>query len=202
TADDGRATVPVEQLATEIADEVAAAARGPVAVLGHCAGSALGLLLVPELRERGVEVRDLLVVSKILKSADSADHTSNEVLEMSEEAVLQWLVDNTGLDEVRGLSARERSDLAGSFRYDTVEATRGFHLALKALADEPLDCPITVVVATDDPLTGGRADAADTWQGLGTAVRTVVTDHGGHYLNVTRPGFVAGLLLEDLAVLD
>ncbi|MDI3390680.1 amino acid adenylation domain-containing protein [Streptomyces sp. B-S-A8] len=200
TADDGRATVPIEQLAREVADEVAATARGPVAVLGHCAGSALGLLLVPELRERGVEVRGLLVVSKILKSVDPADHLSNEVLEMSDDAVLQWLVDNTGLDEVHRLSARERADLAGSFRYDTVEATRGFRLALTALADNPLGCPVTVAVATDDPLTAGRADAADTWRSLGTRVRTVVTDHGGHYLNVTRPAFLSGLFLEDLAV--
>ncbi|GAA2496716.1 amino acid adenylation domain-containing protein [Streptomyces gobitricini] len=197
TAADTRPQVPVERLAADLAGEVAATVDGPVTVLGHCAGSATGLLLVPELRRLGVDVQRLLVVSKILRSTDSADHTSNEVLGMSEQAILDWLVDNTGLDEVRTLSARERADLASSFRYDTVEATRGFRQALKELANAPLDLPVTVVVATDDPLTGGRAEAADTWRELGRDVRTVVTGHGGHYLNVTRPELVAGLLLAD-----
>ncbi|QGV80137.1 non-ribosomal peptide synthetase [Streptomyces ficellus] len=199
TLADARPRVPVERLAADLADEIAAdtGTDVPVTVLGHCAGSATGLLLVPELRRRGVDVRDLMVVSKILKSTDSADHTSNEVTGMTDAAVLDWLADNTGLDDVRTLSARERADLASSFRYDTVEATRGFRRALKDLANHPLDLPVTVVVATDDPLTGGRADAADTWRELGPRVRTVVTGHGGHYLNVTRPDLLAGLLLTD-----
>ncbi|MGA5168829.1 MULTISPECIES: non-ribosomal peptide synthetase [Streptomyces] len=197
TAADTRPEVPVERLAADLAEEIAATAAGPVALLGHCAGSATALLLVPELRRRGVDVQRLLVVSKTLRSTDAADHTSNEVSGMTEGAVLDWLADNTGLDEVRTLSARERADLASSFRYDTVEATRGFHQALKELANSPLDLPVLVVAATDDPLTGGRADAADTWRGLGRDVRTVITDHGGHYLNLTRPALLADLLLSD-----
>ncbi|WP_051814399.1 non-ribosomal peptide synthetase [Kitasatospora sp. MBT63] len=198
TAADTRPHRPVEQLAEELADAVAARAAGPVTVLGHCAGSALGLLLVTALRRRGADVRGLLVLSKVLRSADPADHTANEVLGMSEQQVLQWLADNTGLTEVDGFSAAERADLAGAFRYDTVEATRGFHRALTALAEQPLDCPVTAVIATDDPLTGGRPDAADTWRAFDPQARIVVTDHGGHYLNTTRPELIAGLVRESL----
>ncbi|GHF71923.1 non-ribosomal peptide synthetase [Streptomyces mashuensis] len=200
TATDNRPRVPVEQLAAELADEVRDTVAGPVALLGHCAGSALALALVPALRRRGVEVRGLVAVAKILKSADPADHASNEVVDMTEEQIVDWLVDNTGLDDIAGLGARDRADLARAFQYDTSEATRGFHRALTARAEHRTDVPLTVLYAADDPLARGHEDAAANWALFSDSTRVEVLPDGGHYLNATRPGHVAAAVRAGLGL--
>ncbi|MFC9944129.1 amino acid adenylation domain-containing protein [Streptomyces pratensis] len=198
--DDSLAPVPVEQLAEQLAEEIERSAGTPVMLLGHCAGSALGLATVPRLRERRVDVRGLLVIAKLLKSVDPAAHASNEVVDMSEEEILAWLVDNTGLQDIAGLGAKERTDLARAFRYDTAQATRAFHQALSLLPASRLDCPLTVLLAEDDPLARGHEETARNWELFSDAVRVEVGADGGHYLNTTRPGRIAAALRAGLGM--
>ncbi|MEU2792643.1 amino acid adenylation domain-containing protein [Streptomyces sp. NPDC007100] len=199
-AGDTLAQVPVEQLAQHLADEVAGAVDGPVALLGHCAGAALGLVTVPALRRVGVDVRTLVVVAKLLKSVDPADHAANEVVDMSEQQILDWLVDHTGFDEIAGLGRQERADLAGAFQYDTAQATRAFHQALTAHPASRLDCALTVLIADDDPLAQGHEGTAHNWELFADTVRIEVAADGGHYLNATRPEQIAAALRTDLGV--
>ncbi|WP_433400531.1 amino acid adenylation domain-containing protein [Streptomyces sp. CA-146814] len=199
-AGDTLAQVPVEELAQHLADEVADAVDGPVALLGHCAGAALGLVTVPALRRAGVDVRTLLVVAKLLKSVDPADHAANEVVDMSDQQILDWLVDHTGFDEIAGLGRQERADLAGAFQYDTAQATRAFHQALTAHPASRLDCALTVLIADDDPLAQGHEDTAHNWELFADTVRIEVAADGGHYLNATRPEQIAAALRTDLGV--
>lgn len=199
-AGDPLAQVPVEHLAQRLADEVAGAVDGPVALLGHCAGAALGLTTAPALRRAGVDVRALLVVAKLLKSVDPADHAANEVVDMSEQQILDWLVEHTGLEEIEGLGRQERADLAGAFQYDTAQATRAFHQALTVHPESRLDCPLTVLIADDDPLARGHEDTARNWELFANSVRIEVVADGGHYLNATRPERIAAALRTDLGV--
>lgn len=200
TRDDSAAPVPVEQLAEQLAEEIQRSAGTPVLLLGHCAGSALGLATVPRLRERQVDVRGLFVVAKLLKSVDPSAHASNEVVDMSEEEILAWLVDNTGLQDIAGLGAKERTDLARAFQYDTAQATRAFHQALSTLPASRLDCPLTVLLAEDDPLAQGHQETARNWELFSDAVRVEVGADGGHYLNATRPERIAAALRAGLGV--
>ncbi|MFD7292174.1 amino acid adenylation domain-containing protein [Streptomyces sp. NPDC059897] len=199
-AGDTLAQVPVERLAQHLAEEVAGAVDGPVALLGHCAGAAFGLVAVPALRRAGVDVRTLLVVSKLLKSVNPADHAENEVIDMSEQQILDWLVDHTGFDEIAGLGRQERADLAGAFQYDTAQATRAIHQALTAHPASRLDCALTVLIADDDPLAQGHEDTAHHWDLFADTVRIEVAADGGHYLNATHPEQIAAALRTDLGV--
>lgn len=197
---DARPMVPVDTLVQQLADEAVKQAGGaPVIVLGHCAGASSALHLVRVLEERGTEVRRLMIVAKLLRSTDPADHASNEVVHMSQQQIMDWLVDNTGLDEVRQLSSTETDDLARSFRYDTVEATHGLHLALSDIGGSTLRSPATVVLATDDSLMTDYSDVVGNWDLFVAQSRVVVTDHGGHYLNTTRPELLAEVVQQDLA---
>ncbi|MEU9075415.1 amino acid adenylation domain-containing protein [Kitasatospora sp. NPDC048538] len=199
TLADDRPMVAVDVLAEQLADEVVREAGDrPVLVLGHCAGSSLGLHLVRTLERRGRDVRRLLIVAKLLRSVDPADHAANEVVHMNEQQIMDWMADNTGLEEVHALSAAERADLARAFRYDTVEATHGFHLALGDTGRAALQCPATVVFAEDDLLMADHATALANWELFVPASRTVVSPDGGHYLNTTRPELLAGVVLDDL----
>ncbi|MEU0254907.1 amino acid adenylation domain-containing protein [Streptomyces sp. NPDC006184] len=200
TRDDSLAPVPVEQLAQQLAEEIQRSADSPVMLLGHCAGSAFGLATVPRLRERGVDVRGLLVVAKLLKSVDPAAHASNEVVDMSDQEILDWLVDNTGLEDIAGLGVKERTDLARAFQYDTAQATRAFHQALSTLPASRLDCPLTVLLAEDDPLAQGHEETARNWELFSDTVRLEVSADGGHYLNATHPEGIAAVLRADLGM--
>ncbi|MFH9424286.1 amino acid adenylation domain-containing protein [Streptomyces sp. NPDC017529] len=199
TLRDDRPMVAVDVLAEQLADEVAREAAGRrVVLLGHCAGASLALHVIRALEQRGQDVSRLLVVAKLLRSMDPADHAANEVVHMSEQQIMDWLADNTGLDEVHRLSADERKDLARSFRYDTVEATHGFHLALTDIARATLQAPATVVLATDDSLMTAYDSSVGNWERFAPRCRVVVTDHGGHYLNTTRPELLAETVRQDL----
>ncbi|WP_371575406.1 amino acid adenylation domain-containing protein [Streptomyces sp. NBC_01314] len=200
TRHDSFAPVPVEQLAEQLAEEIQRSVDTPVLLLGHCAGSALGLATVPRLRERQVDVRGLLVIAKLLKSVDPSAHASNEVVDMSEEEILTWLVDNTGLQDIAGLGAKERTDLARAFQYDTAQATRALHQALSTLPASRLDCPLTVLLAEDDPLAQGHKETARNWELFSDAVRVEVGADGGHYLNATHPERIAAALRAGLGI--
>ncbi|MER7753332.1 amino acid adenylation domain-containing protein [Kitasatospora sp. NPDC097643] len=202
TLADDRPMVAVDVLAEQLADEVVREAGGrPVLVLGHCAGSSHALHLIRTLEQRGQQVGRLIVVAKLLRSVDPADHAANEVVHMNEQQIMDWMADNTGLDEVHRLSAAERADLARAFRYDTVEATHGFHLALGDLDRCTLNAPATVVFAEDDVLMADHASALGNWKLFVPDTRVVVTADGGHYLNTSRPELLAGAVLDDLATL-
>ncbi|MFD3806655.1 amino acid adenylation domain-containing protein [Streptomyces sp. NPDC058619] len=203
TVGDDRPMVAVDVLAEQLADEVAREAAGrPVLVLGHCAGASLAMHLIRTLEGQGHHVGRLLIVAKLLRSTDPADHAANEVVHMSEQQIMDWMADNTGLDEVHRLSATERTDLARSFRYDTVEATHGFHLALSDPGRAALKAPATVVLSTDDALMGDHTAAVGNWERFVPQCRLVVTDHGGHYLNTSRPELLAETVRQDLAALE
>jgi non-ribosomal peptide synthetase component F/surfactin synthase thioesterase subunit len=190
TRTDPRTPVPADRLGAELADEIVAGVATPVALLGHCAGSGPVLTAAYALRDKGIAVRRLFVVAKLLRSADPDDHADNEVVHMSEEEILRWLADHTGFTEPA--RATDRSDLARAFRYDTSEATRAFAIALRAR--DPLDVPITVVLAEDDPLVRGHERHARTWARFGP-LTVMVSPAGGHYLNATRPELLAASVL-------
>ncbi|GAA3084308.1 non-ribosomal peptide synthetase [Streptosporangium carneum] len=200
TEQDSRPMIPVNVLAEQLADEVQEQAGGrPVLVLGHCAGTSVAIHLVRALERREQQVHRLLIVAKLLRSIDPADHAANDAVHMSEQQIMEWLVDNTGLNEVRELSAPERADLARAFRYDAVEATHGLHIAVSHIERNKVNCPATVVLATDDLLMTDYGDVIDNWGLFVRDIRQVVTDHGGHYLNTTRPDLLAEVVQKALA---
>ncbi|MGH3860635.1 amino acid adenylation domain-containing protein [Actinokineospora sp.] len=192
TGRDPRAAVPADRLGDDLAAEIATTVTTPVALLGHCAGTGPVLAAAAALRERGTEVERLFLVAKVLKSDDPDDHANNEVIHMTETEILDWLVDNTGFDELDHLSDTAKTDLSRAFRYDSAEASHAFATALRATA--PARFPITAVYAADDPLVRGHEQAVATWGRFGDLDVRVAPD-GGHYLNKTRPEFLAECVL-------
>jgi amino acid adenylation domain-containing protein len=195
TSGDRRTAVAAQRLGDDLATEIARAVETPVALLGHCAGTGPALTATAALRRQGIEVERLFLVAKVLKSSAPADHTSDEVRGMSEEGILTWLVDNTGFAELDGLSAQARADLAHAFRYDTAEASHAYAAALRGPRPAPL--PITAVYAADDTLVRGHEHAVANWSRFGD-VEVRVTPDGGHYLNATRPEFLAECVREGI----
>ncbi|MEU5839558.1 amino acid adenylation domain-containing protein [Streptomyces diacarni] len=189
---DVRLPVPALQLAQELAEEIARAVAGKLVLLGHSAGAGLALATGFALREMGRGPDQLIVVAAVLPSLEPADYRADEAAAMTDVDVLSWLADRIGLREAEQLSPGARADVARAFRYDVVTAQHSYAAVLSD-ADEPgLDCPVTVLLAEDDPLTAGRTADVERWARFGSDLRVAWADSGAHYLNASRPDFLAG----------
>ncbi|GAB1646565.1 amino acid adenylation domain-containing protein [Krasilnikovia sp. MM14-A1259] len=198
TSTDVRRPVPVADLARDLAAEIADTVAGPVALLGHCAGTGPALSTARALQRLGRPVSHLYAVAKVLQSDDPDAHAGNDVASATTAEVLDWLVANTGFAGLAGLTHGERHDLADAFRHDSAEASRAFATALDP-SEPPLDCPVTAIFATDDLLAGDHERNAAIWGRFGSDLRVHRYPDGGHYLQETRAGALAAQLTEDLA---
>ncbi|WP_075134229.1 non-ribosomal peptide synthetase [Actinophytocola xinjiangensis] len=174
----------VDPAAREPAQRLAAALpEGPVVLLGHSAGAGPALAIAFARERLGRRVAHLVVAGTVLTSLDPGDHTDGP--EPTDDQVRQWLVRTAGL---------ARADLVdpAAFRHDSALARRAYREAL--LARRRLACPVTVVLAADDPVTAGREDRARLWGRFATGVEVVVADGGGHQLPTTRPELITGLV--------
>ncbi|MDP9616454.1 non-ribosomal peptide synthetase [Streptomyces demainii] len=189
--DDVRLPVPAAQLVEELAYAVAEETRGDLVVLGHSAGCGPALATGLALRRMGHNLAQFVAVAAVLPSLDPKEYRTEATARMTDTEVFTWLAENTGLREAAELPVTERADVARAFRYDLVTAGHSLSLVQRDPGASPLGCPVTVLLADDDPLTRDRHAEARHWGRFGTALRLATTDGGSHYLNATRPAFLA-----------
>ncbi|WP_328547212.1 non-ribosomal peptide synthetase [Streptomyces platensis] len=197
--DDTRLPVPASRLAEELARDIAREAQGHLVLLGHSAGSGPALATGLALRRMGHELSQFTVVASALPSLDPGAYPSEAVTGMTDAEVFTWLGENTGLQDAETFSRRERADIARSFRFDSVTAADSLSLALREAVPGALDCPVTVLFAADDPLMRDRERNMTLWGHFGSALRVARIGDGSHYLNATRPEFLADQIRLPLA---
>ncbi|MEU3042504.1 amino acid adenylation domain-containing protein [Streptomyces diastaticus] len=189
--DDTRLPVPAAQLAEELAAEIARETAGELVLLGHSAGAGPVLTTAAALRRIGRAPAQLVAVAKVLWTLREEEYRAKADLVLTDADVWSWLADNTGLQEADELSPDDRGDIARAFRYDMITSNHSFALAVREAWEAPSDCPVTVLLAEDDPLTRATAQEVQHWAHFGSALRVVQAEHGSHYLNATRPEFLA-----------
>ncbi|MGW8328555.1 amino acid adenylation domain-containing protein [Streptomyces sp. NPDC055897] len=174
----------------ELAAAVAARAEGPLVLLGHSAGAAAALDTAFALRRSGREPAHVFVVASLPRSDDSAHYDPAGRLGRSDEEVWSWLRENTGLDTA-GLPAAGLRRLAEDFRRDSAAAARSWARLLAMAPGGTLGCPLTLLLAADDPLTRDHERHVHRWARLTREFDLGIAGHGGHHLNATRPEFLA-----------
>lgn len=189
---DTRLPVPVGDLVRDLADEIARTAQGDLVLLGHSAGTGPALLTALALRRAGRSLAGFVTVAGLLRSLDPDDYGVEEAAGMTDSGVFDWLAEHTGLDTAGDFPPHARTDLARAFRYDAITAQLSYAAALREEEhDGALGCPVTVLLADDDPLTRDRAQDVGHWGRFGSALNVARSESGSHYLNTTRPGFIA-----------
>ncbi|HJD83540.1 non-ribosomal peptide synthetase [Kitasatospora aureofaciens] len=176
----------VRDLAAAVADR----AEGPLVLLGHSAGAAPAVDTAFALRRRGQEPAHVFVVASLPRSDDPADHDPEESLRRGDEEVWQWLGQYTGLDTA-GLPAAALRRIAQDFRRDSAAAAHSWTRLLALPAGSELDCPVSLLLAADDPLTRDHEQHVHRWARLTRELDLSIVGHGGHHLNSTRPDFLA-----------
>jgi amino acid adenylation domain-containing protein len=163
-----------------------AGVTGPVTLFGHCAGAGAALALARAL-PTGLRPR-VVLAGKTLRSTDPADHPVDEVAAASDATVATWVVPGDRGADPGGLSATELRAL----RRDTALG----NAFLRTLLGSPpvTGHPLTVVLADDDPVTRGHEETVSRWAVLGRRPDVVRVEHGGHYLNLSRPELLASVL--------
>ncbi|MFA1538081.1 amino acid adenylation domain-containing protein [Actinomadura monticuli] len=170
-----------------LAAEIRAAATGPIALLGHCAGAPVAVATALALDESGDAPVHVFALAYILDSTDPDRCTATRIAAGPDTAVVQWLTECGGLD-LTGLAEDERRGLVRAFRADSVHADAVLLTLLRSR--RRLGCPLTVIYAEDDKVIAGTTRYARRWDLLAEHVRIVSTGHGGHHLHVTRPKFL------------
>lgn len=196
--DAGRRDEPLQStraVAARVADELQSMA-GPVLLWGHCVGVAPAVETARLLGERGAAPGHVFAGGKTLPTADTARRTAAQARELSDDAIVQWLVDQTGVPGFAGMEPEQAGFVASVFRHDTVSANE--HLA--GVAEDPdahrLGAPVTVVYAADDPITPPGPRRREGWAQLTDDPGFEELVDGGHYFCEEVPARVAGLVTD------
>jgi surfactin synthase thioesterase subunit len=187
------ALLSTRAVAVRVADELQSL-PGPVLLWGHCVGVAPAVETARLLGERGAAPGHVFAGGKILPTADTAHRTAAQARELSDDAIVRWLADQTGVPGFAGLEPEQAGFVASVFRHDTVSANE--HLA--GVAEDPdahrLGAPLTVVYAADDPITPPGPRRREGWAQLADDPGFEELAGGGHYFCEEVPARVAGLV--------
>jgi amino acid adenylation domain-containing protein len=194
--------LPLRAAARRIADEIAAGTRTPIMLWGHCVGSALALETARLLEERQQDLRHVFIGGKLLYDPEMIHEQIAEAANSSDEQVMDVLISETGYAELDGLKPEQASALVRVFRHESSTANTYLAEARQEWQGHQLAAPITVVVASDDPLTAEYAQRYQAWSLFADTITLREIDGGGHYFCRTRPEDVAAIALAARGVVD
>ncbi|MDQ1295336.1 MAG: hypothetical protein QG608_3221, partial [Actinomycetota bacterium] len=184
----------LDRVARLVADEIDRQVPGPVALWGHCVGSALALQVAGLLADRGHPVEHIFLAAKVLAPQADIRDTLARAQNLTFDDVREWLVQWAGSEDL-DLGPEYRELLTRSFRADSLEANEYLLTLRTAPATSGLHVPATVVLARDDAVTAGCSHLWKDWSAAVREVSLVEIPEGGHYFTRTRPESAAQIVL-------
>ena len=186
----------VRTVAGTIADEITAAATGPMVIWGHCGGANAAVETAHVLCERGADVQHVFVGAKLFLRTANATAAMELARTMTDTEIIEWLTERAGFSHADGLDPTQVAFICTLFRHD-VESGHQYNLDAHADPDRVrLPVPLTFVGAGDDIVTRDYPQDWALWGHVAPDVRLREFDHGGHYFVRTRAHDVAVLLRE------
>ncbi|HEX8305388.1 MAG TPA: amino acid adenylation domain-containing protein [Jatrophihabitans sp.] len=196
--------VDIAEAARRVVEEIGVlgGADLPVILWGHCGGAAITVELARLLEERGADLRQVFLGSKLLPPASEMQDNIDVLETWSDSQIISYMVTETGYTDLDGLD-REHTEFMGRiFRHDV---GGGYRYLIDAVQDGPawkLATPVTVVVADDDPGLARAGEEYAGWRLLASDVRFCRMPAGGHYFVRTNPEGTADLILRAWAPSD
>jgi len=148
----------------------------------------------------GRSIARLFIGGKLYPELAEIQASIQEVSALSDDEVVQALAKETGYAELQSVAPEMAVALARVFRHDSLGANRYLADAGQRWAGTELRAPMTVVVASDDPLTPRYEQAYRRWDAFANVVDLRKVDGGGHYFCRTRADVVARLIADELKV--
>ncbi len=94
----------------------------------------------------------------------------------------------SGYTDLGRLDAQRAEHVAAAYRHDCLSAHEYLAAALESPPADRLACPVTVVVAADDPYTQAAGQRYHEWERLAERVELHELADGGHHFLRTRSG--------------
>lgn len=180
----------VETVVAEIAD----LAPSRLLLWGHSAGAALAMETARRLEAAGVDVQRVFLGAQMLGDVVSRRAQIDEVSGRSDSEIAAALSVAGGYREFGEPDGLHATHVGAAVRHDCLSAHRYVIDALQTVPRAKLDCPVTVVVAADDPTVADSSRRRD-WKLLAENVDVYEIAAGGHYFLRTRPAEMAELIV-------
>jgi surfactin synthase thioesterase subunit len=185
---------PFEQVVRQVADEVTG--RQPLRVLlwGHSSGAAFAVETARRLHARGVPVDRVFIAAQLAGNAEQRRTAAAELSRRGNADIVAGLKSESGYTDLGQLDAQRAEHVAAAYRHDCLSAHEYLAAALESPPADGLACPLTVVVAADDPHTPAAGQRYHEWERLAERVELHELADGGHHFLRARSGEAAALI--------
>jgi amino acid adenylation domain-containing protein len=186
---------PFGQVVRQVVDEVAA--RRPVRILlwGHSSGAAFALETARRLQTRGLPVERVFLGAQLAGTAEQRRAAAAELSRREDADLVAALSAESGYTELGQLDAQRAEHVAAAYRHDCLSAHEYLAAALETPPADRLACPVTVVVAADDPYTAAAGQRFREWERLAERVELHELAGGGHHFLRTRSAEASELVV-------
>nr|WP_230416211.1 amino acid adenylation domain-containing protein [Micromonospora tarapacensis] len=181
----------VTQVATRLADEIAAGAIGALILWGQGSGSAVALECARLLHERGRPPAQLFLAAA---SADPAQLAADlaEVQAMGEGEIRRHMAAQATYTELDELKSEREALIERAYRHDTLGAARFLRHARERWTQLPV--PTWVVSGADDMRLATEPHPERAWRHFAPAARPIVLPGAGRHFLRTHAAEVVDLL--------
>ena len=192
---------PLEEIARDCAAEITRTISGPLALYGHCAGSALAVEIARLLEADGIAVEAVYVggafpnprlpgkLFDFLARTRLIDRLSSDRIFKTFFRTMGGFTDELDPDEIKRVIRNLRHDSHDAEEYFTRRLAHADHRRLSA--------PIVCVVGERDPLTEYYQERFREWEDFSTSARLAVLPRAGHYFIKHRAAELARVLTGD-----
>ncbi len=197
--DPGNGHTPLQSLdetASQCVAEIDAAVDGPLALYGHCAGSALTIEIARRLHEAGKAPRQVFLAGA-LPFAENAWQRFFRIGKLdhlvSDQRVFRYLRKLGGFGDLD--DPEEMRVIIRAFRHDVQISTRYFEAFRKTGLPQRLSSPVFVLLGDRDPVTSNHEKRVRQWELFAQRITVDILPDAGHYFIRDRARDVANLIL-------
>ncbi|GIJ60865.1 hypothetical protein Vau01_083810 [Virgisporangium aurantiacum] len=186
--------LPLEDVAAAVAAEIMSTVDGPVALYGHCSGSAFAVEIARRLETAGRPVHAVYVAAAFPSTRLPGKLLGRLTLDrfQSDRTYQTFFRSMGGFGDA--LTPDEIRRIVRNLRHDSTAAEDYYTRTLHDPDHRKLDAPIVCVVGDRDPLTEYHAERVAEWESFSDRVDLVVLERSGHYFLKHRATEVADVI--------